>query len=63
MISLSQIIIENPQVKSFKELLDVVEQEAKHGTLHLEFDVKPDYRDTPRNWEFHIESAFYRGKP
>ncbi len=63
MISLSQIIIENPQVKSFKQLLDVVEQEAKHGTLHLEFDVKPDYRDTPRNWEFHIESAFYRGKP
>jgi len=63
MISLSQIIIENPQVKSFKQLLEVVEQEAKHGTLHLEFDVKPDYRDTPRNWEFHIESAFYRGKP
>jgi len=63
MINLSQIIIENPQVKSFKHLLDVVEQEAKNGTLHLQFDVKPDYRDTPRNWEFHIEAAFYRGKP
>jgi hypothetical protein len=63
MINLSQIIIENPQVKSFKQLLEVVEQEAKHGTLHLQFDVKPDFRDTPRNWEFHIESAFYRGKP
>lgn len=63
MINLSQIIIENPQVKSFRELLDVVEQEAKHGTLHLQFDVKPDYRDTPRNWEHFIEAAFYRGRP
>lgn len=63
MINLSQIIIENPQVKSFRELLDVVEQEAKHGTLHLQFDVKPDFRDTPRNWEFLVEAAFYRGRP
>jgi hypothetical protein len=63
MINISQIIIENPQVNSFKGLLDVVEQEAKQGTLHMQFDVKPDYRDTPRNWEFLLEAAFYRGRP
>jgi hypothetical protein len=63
MINLSQIIISNPQVNSFKDLLDVVEQEAGRGTLHMQFDVKPDYRDTPRNWEFLLEAAFYRGRP
>jgi hypothetical protein len=63
MINISQIIIENPQVNSFKDLLEMVEQEAKHGTLHMQFDVKPDYRDTPRNWEVRLEGAFYRGKP
>jgi len=63
MINLSQIIIENPQVNSFAGLLQVVEQEAGRGTVHLQFDVKPDYRDTPRNWEFLLEAAFYRGRP
>jgi len=63
MINISQIIIENPQVNSFRQLLDVVEQEAKLGTIHMQFDVKPDFRDTPRNWEFLLEAAFYRGRP
>lgn len=62
MINISQIIIENPQVNSFRQLLDVVEQEAKLGTIHMQFDVKPDFRDTPRNWEFLLEAAFYRGR-
>jgi len=63
MINISQIIIENPQINSFQQLLDVVEQEAKLGTIHMQFDVKPDFRDTPRNWEFLLEAAFYRGRP
>lgn len=62
MINISQIIIENPQINSFQQLLDVVEQEAKLGTIHMQFDVKPDFRDTPRNWEFLLEAAFYRGR-
>jgi hypothetical protein len=63
MINLSDLIIMHPEVNSFGELLTLVENEAKHGTIHLNFDVKPDYRDTPRNWEFKVEGAFYRGKP
>ncbi len=63
MINLSDLIIMHPEVNSFGELLALVENEAKHGTIHLQFDVKPDYRDTPRNWEFKVEAAFYRGKP
>ena len=63
MINISQIIIENPQVNSFRGLLEVVERESKLGTIHMQFDVKPDYRDTPRNWEFLLEAAFYRGRP
>lgn len=63
MINLSQIVIEHPEIRSFRELVSFVEQEARHGTIHLQFDVKPDYPDTPRNWEFQLEGAFYRGQP
>ncbi len=62
MVNLSQLIISHPEVNSFAELIGVVEAESRHGTVHLQFDVKPDYRDTPRNWEFLLEGAFYRGQ-
>jgi hypothetical protein len=29
--------------------------------MYLNFDVKPDYRDTPRNWEWKLESVFGEG--
>ena len=28
----------------------------------MHFDVKPDYRDTPRDWHSRLESAFYFGE-
>ncbi len=29
--------------------------------IFLNFDVKPDYRDTPRNWQWKLEVAFGDG--
>lgn len=63
LVNLSQIVIEHPEIRSFRQLVEFVEQEARYGTIHLQFDVKPDYPDTPRNWEFQLEGAFYRGRP
>ncbi len=61
MVQLSDLIIQNPQVQSFDELEKLVAKTGKEGEIFLEFDVKPDYRDTPRKWEMKLETAFYWG--
>lgn len=60
-IKLSDIIIQNPDVNSFGELLGKVRAMTSENMIFLNFDVKPDYRDTPRNWEWKLESAFSDG--
>ena len=57
-VKLSDIIIQNPGVNSFNELLEAVRNITSDDMLFLNFDVKPDYRDTPRNWQWKMESAF-----
>jgi hypothetical protein len=57
-IKLSDIIIQNPQINSFDELLEAVRAIRSEDMLFLNFDVKPDYRDTPRNWQWRLEGAF-----
>ena len=61
MANLSDLIIRHPEVDSFDGLVQLVIQAAKDGERFLQFDVKPDYRDTPRNWELKLETAFYWG--
>jgi len=59
MIYLSEVLIQNPQLNSFEELMDVIQQVVKKtNDLHLKIDVKPNYQDTPGNWEDKIEGAF-----
>jgi len=60
-VKLSDIIIQNPDVNSFGELLGKVRAMTSENMIFLNFDVKPDYRDTPRNWEWKLESAFSDG--
>ncbi len=60
MVQVSQLVIQNPHVQSFRELEELVRQAARDGEMFLEFDVKPDFQDTPRrNWEIRLETAFY----
>ena len=61
MANLSDLIIQHPEVNSFDELMKLVIQAAKDGERFLQFDVKPDYRDTPRDWAMKLETAFYWG--
>ena len=61
MANLSDLIIQHPEVTTFEDLKQLVIEAAKGGERFLHFDVKPDYRDTPRNWEIKLESAFYWG--
>ncbi|MDH3304586.1 MAG: sulfur relay protein DsrC [Gammaproteobacteria bacterium] len=61
-ILISDIIIQHPEINSFDELLAAVRHISSDDMLFLEFDVKPDYRDTPRDWQWQLEGAFVGGR-
>ena len=52
MAQLSDLIIGHPEVTTFDELIELVQHAGESGQMFLEFDVKPDFRDTPRNWQW-----------
>jgi hypothetical protein len=58
MLNLSDLIIQHPEVNSFQHLVGVLRQRAEAGEILFRFDIKPDYRDTPRDWETQLENAF-----
>ncbi len=57
-VMISDIIIQHPEINSFNELLDAVRNITSDDVLFLNFDVKPDFRDTPRDWQWQLEGAF-----
>lgn len=61
MAKLSDVIISNPDVKTFPQLELLVRHLGESGEMFVEMDIKPDFRDTPRKWEWILESAFTRG--
>jgi len=61
MARLSDLIIQHPEVDSFLKLERLVAHAGESGQMFLEFDVKPDYRDTPKKWEWRLEAVFARG--
>ncbi len=58
---LSEFIITNPQVTSFQGLLEVIGDQKQHRAVLLEIDLKPEYPDTPRDWQELVDSAFTWG--
>jgi hypothetical protein len=54
---LSEIMIQNPQLDSFADLLEIIQQ-RKVEAIHLKIDIKPNYPDTPADWEDKVEGAF-----
>jgi len=60
-LPLSEVIIRNPEARNFSELLKVVAMLGEKGGVLLSIDIKPDFRDTPRNWETKVENAFTFG--
>jgi len=62
LIKVSDLVIEHPEVRSFQDLKRLVTAAAKSGYRFLQFDVKPEFVDTPRDWDFILESEFYRGE-
>lgn len=61
MINLSDLIIYRPEMKSFQELLVAIAEAARDGARFLNFDVKPEFIDTPRKWQPEVERVFSLG--
>jgi hypothetical protein len=59
MLYLSEVLIQNPQIEGFEQLIEIVKEKAvSSGEIHFKIDVKPPYPDTPDNWEDRLEGAF-----
>ncbi len=59
MAYVSELIIAHPEVTSFEELESVVANMAREGEVLLYLDIRPEYPDTPREWQQRLELAFY----
>ncbi len=59
MAQISDLMIGHPEATSFADLEQLVMEAARAGEIHLYFDIKPEYPDTPRQWETRLELAFY----
>ena len=60
MLLLSEVMIAHTELDSFEELVVVIKNIANSGSERFfRMDVKPDYGDTPENWEDRLEAAFY----
>ncbi|SMM99566.1 hypothetical protein SPONN_200 [uncultured Candidatus Thioglobus sp.] len=60
MLLISEVMISNPGLDTFEELVVLLKQIANQSDERFfTMDVKPDYGDTPENWEDRLEAAFY----
>jgi hypothetical protein len=50
-------MIQNPQLETFDQLMDTVKERSK-SEMFFKIDVKPQFADTPENWEDRLEAAF-----
>jgi hypothetical protein len=57
MLYLSEVMMQNPDVQTFEDLIEVV-KERKKTEMFFRIDVKPPFADTPVNWEDRLEAAF-----
>ncbi len=57
MLYLSEVMMQNPDVETFEELLEVI-KERKKAEMFFRIDVKPPFSDTPNDWEDRLEAAF-----
>ena len=57
MLYLSEVMMQNPHLETFEELVKVV-KERRQTEMFFRIDVKPPFSDTPDNWEDRLEAAF-----
>ena len=58
MLWLSEVMIQNPEMENFEQLKKELKKRAAAGELFFRMDVKPQFGDTPADWEDKLEAAF-----
>ncbi len=58
MLWLSEILLQHHEIETFEELERVVREHGQRGERFLRMDVKPQFEDTPEDWEDRLEAAF-----
>ena len=58
MLWLSEILLQNHELESFRDLIPKVRDYASRGERFFRMDIQPPYPDTPSNWEDQLEAAF-----
>lgn len=58
MLWLSEILLQEHDLKSFDQLVASVKRRAGEGAMFFRIDVKPPFQDTPSDWEDRLEAAF-----
>ena len=58
MLTLSEILIEQYKIETYKELKVFILKKIDEGEMFLSLDIKPNFDDTPDNWETDLESLF-----
>ena len=58
MLWLSEVMLQGQDIESFEELKVELKKRAKAGELFFQMDVKPEYPDTPNDWQDKLEAAF-----
>jgi hypothetical protein len=54
---LSEVLMQHPDVDTFEQLVETVRERSK-SEMFFRIDVKPQFADTPENWEDRLEAAF-----
>lgn len=59
MLRLSEVLIAHPEMDNFEQLEEKIKQLAQNSDERFfKMDVKPQFNDTPDNWEDRLEAAF-----
>lgn len=58
MLWLSEVMLQGQDIESFEELKEELKKRASAGELFFQMDVKPEYADTPNDWQDKLEAAF-----
>ena len=58
MLTMSQILIEQYKIQTYKELKEYILKKIEEGEMFLSLDIKPSFDDTPEYWETDLENLF-----
>lgn len=58
MLYLSEVLMQEHELATFDDLLEVLKQRALKGEMFFQIDVRPPFQDTPNDWETRLEAAF-----